>query len=471
MKKLYVVLVACLITTWLQAQVTIVASSIPANTPVADHIYISGTFNNWQQEDPAWILSEMVDGHPAITLNITSTTTIQFKFHRGTWASVEGNASGGEIGNRQHTVSPGQELRLTIQSWKDLVGGGGTGTALPSVSILSSAFAMPELNTTRRIWICLPTDYNLQPAKRYPVIYMHDGQNLFNNLTAFSGEWGIDESMRDLQQQGDRGAIVVGIDNGGGERINEYSPWVNPSYGGGKGDQYVDFLKNTLKPYIDEHYRTLPGPQATGIIGSSMGGLISMYAAAKYPGTFGKAGLLSPSFWFARQSLMSWLDEQEPEGLRCYFVAGTNESGSMVSDMTQVRNRLLARGVPAEELKLESRADGAHSEWFWRREFPAAYQWLFRDVDIPTVLDRAQASGRISVWPNPFHSSVTIGLPAGEWFKVSLTDISGRTLWQDTLPGGATTVELPSEIRAGCYLLHTESSRGIRLVSRVTKVR
>src|SRR5690606_36165183 len=144
----------------------------------------------------------------------------------------------------------------------------------------------------------LPPDYETS-AKYYPVLYMHDGQNLFDVRTSFSGEWKVDEHLDSLFLLGDPGCIVVGIDNGGTNRINEYSPWVNPQYGGGQGDQYIEFLIETLKPYIDQNYRTLPDAEHTGIMGSSMGGLISYYGGLTNQNVFGRIGAFSSSFWFS----------------------------------------------------------------------------------------------------------------------------------------------------------------------------
>src|SRR5205085_11725242 len=129
-----------------------------------------------------------------------------------------------------------QIFNLTVLSWEDISGSGPSSTAAANVQVLNTSFFMPQLNRSRKIWLYLPPDY-YTTSKTYPVLYMEDGQNLFDNATSFSGEWQIDETLNTLHSQGNYGAIVVGIDNGGGERLNEYSPWVNATYGGGQGDQ------------------------------------------------------------------------------------------------------------------------------------------------------------------------------------------------------------------------------------------
>ena len=165
-------------------------------------------------------------------------------------------------------------------------------TASFNVKVMDTAFFMPQLNRTRRIWIYLPPSYRATKIY-YPVLYMHDGQNLFDNATSYSGEWGIDEYLDSIFTLGKKEVIVVGIDNGLSKRMNEYNPYSFRQYGKGEGDEYVDFLVKNLKPFIDKHYRTLPGKKDTYIAGSSMGGLISLYAVLKYPAVFGGAGIFS----------------------------------------------------------------------------------------------------------------------------------------------------------------------------------
>jgi metallo-beta-lactamase class B len=220
--------------------------------------------------------------------------------------------------------------------------------------------------------------------RRYPVLYLQDGQNVFDEATAYSGEWGVDETLSALGATGDNAAacIVVAVDHGGERRLDEYSPWANAEMKhGGEGDAYVNFLTFTLKPYIDSHYRTQPDAAHTAIAGSSMGGLIALYAGLKYPLVFGRVGVFSPAIWFAKDSLLSYERRHRPAPLssRFYFVAGPAESETMLPLMTAARDGLLARGVPASHLLLRAPADGQHAEWFWRREFGPAYRWLLAE--------------------------------------------------------------------------------------------
>jgi enterochelin esterase-like enzyme len=150
----------------------------------------------------------------------------------------------------------------------------------------------PELENVRDLLAYLPPSYGTG-ERRYPVIYMHDGQNLFDQATSFGDEWRVDETMQEVAVGGVE-AIVIGVPNMGPERCEEYSPFVDPAQGGGCGDEYLDFVVRTVKPLVDADFRTLPEREHTGIVGSSMGGLISLYGFFREPGTFGFAGVMSP---------------------------------------------------------------------------------------------------------------------------------------------------------------------------------
>lgn len=257
-------------------------------------------------------------------------------------------------------------------------------TARPGVSVLDTAFAMPQLERTRRVWVYLPPDYATSD-RRYPVLYMHDGQNLFDAATAYAGEWGIDETLDSLHTAGDPGIIVVGIDNGRERRLDEYSPWRNERHGGGEGAAYAEWLVHTLKPFIDQRYRTLADRSNTAIAGSSMGGLISLYALLQFPEVYGRAGIFSPAFWFAPEIFDAVRASRAPyPDTRVYMVSGGRElqqgerAGVYRDDQARMQEALIAAGFRAgQQVKASVIPDGEHSEWFWRREFPAAYRWLF----------------------------------------------------------------------------------------------
>ncbi|TAE48235.1 MAG: phosphonate ABC transporter ATP-binding protein, partial [Bacteroidetes bacterium] len=327
------------------AQITLIVNQIPANTPAGATIYVAGTFNTWNPGSTPMTLTpqgEWIYTVPA------GAGTLEFKFTLGSWASVEGTAQGNFRPNRTHTFGNGDTLRLQILGWEGAGGGGSTANA--QVQVYNNAFFMPQLGRNRRIWIYLPLAYS-DTNRRFPVLYMHDGQNVFDATTAFSGEWEVDETLTRLEQAGDSGIIVVAIDNGGTERLNEYSPWINSQYGGGQGEAYVDFIAQTLKPHIDSVFRTRTSRRYTGIMGSSMGGLISQYAILRYPEVFSRAGVLSPAFWFSDSLYRFASNATHLPDARTYLLAGGQEPASVANNMQRMYDSLAVLGFSASELR------------------------------------------------------------------------------------------------------------------------
>ncbi|MEP6646305.1 MAG: alpha/beta hydrolase-fold protein [Saprospiraceae bacterium] len=429
------------------SQLTITITSIPASIPPVDSIFIAGSFNNWNPGNLAYLLTNHHDGTWSITFS-PAPGVLEYKFTQGSWAKVEGNSTGMFRPNRTYDYTGGvKSTDVTIEGWEGVTGE--THTATANVQILDENYYIPQLNRHRRIWIYLPPDYQTS-TKRYPVLYMQDGQNLFDTYYAFAGEWKIDESMNTLFDNGNYGAIVVGIDNGGGDRIDEYTPWYNPTYGGGHGEAYASFLVNTLKPHIDSLFRTRPEREYTGVGGSSLGANISMFAAVEYQDVFSKVGIFSPAFWFSDSIYQHITHTGIHQQLRIYFVAGTNESATMISDMQAVHDTLEAAGENDDEMEFLSRLDGAHSEWFWAREYPAAYDWLFGDLVLNTKRPQEKKG---SVFPNPASNLLWI---LGEESNVHVTIYSllGQIMLNENADHGNIDI---SNLPEGIYFLEMKS--------------
>jgi predicted alpha/beta superfamily hydrolase len=154
----------------------------------------------------------------------------------------------------------------------------------------------------RNLLVYTPASYARGDAC-YPVIYMQDGQNLFDPVTSFAGDWGLKTALAWASRRGAE-AIVVGIPNRGAARVDEYTPFVDPKIGGGQGERYLDDVINTVKPLVDQQFRTHADRSHTGIAGSSLGGLISLYAYFQHPSVFGFSAALSPSLWFANAAIL-----------------------------------------------------------------------------------------------------------------------------------------------------------------------
>jgi predicted alpha/beta superfamily hydrolase len=250
-------------------------------------------------------------------------------------------------------------------------------TASSNVSLLKKEFIIPNLNAiSHKVWIYLPPNYD-KSSKKYPVIYMHDAQNLFDAATSYAGEWEVDETLNKLYEKTGKGFIVVGIENGGEERLNEYTSWKNEKYGGGKGTIYVDFITKTLKPYIDDHYRTKKQQKHTGLIGSSLGGLISYYGGLQHPKTFGKIGALSTSFWFSEKVVDFTLEKGNLKNVKLFLLVGGKEGDDMDKDTQKMEKLLLKTGFKPKNLISKINPEGKHNEAFWSNEFLEVVSWLY----------------------------------------------------------------------------------------------
>ncbi len=232
-----------------------------------------------------------------------------------------------------------------------------------------------ELHVKRRIWVYLPNGYDIS-NKHYPVLYMQDGQNLFEAKTSYSGEWEIDEYLDSIDFSG----IVIGIDNGGEKRMNEYNPNNTASHGKGLGKEYLQRVVDILKPYVDAHFRTFSDAKNTAIAGSSMGGLISFYAGLYHPSVFGAVGVFSPSFWLVPnlEEQVSSLAGKPHQQQRYYFYGGGRESANLLSSMESVGEVLKEKS--ACDITFRIAEKGTHSESSWRKMFPGFYEWLMKPL-------------------------------------------------------------------------------------------
>jgi predicted alpha/beta superfamily hydrolase len=249
----------------------------------------------------------------------------------------------------------------------------------------------PQLNNQRDILVYLPKSYD-QSDKHYPVLYMQDGQNLFDAATSFAGEWQVDETMEALGREGLE-AIVVGIPNGGEKRLDEYSPFHQLRIGGGEGNKYLAFLTETVKPLIDTSFRTCPERENTAILGSSMGAYISMYGFFHNPEVFGLAGIMSPAFWFARGAMYTYVENAPFSPGKIYLDVGTREHGSGPTTMRTHSRRyyasvrrmqriLVKKGYrPRRDLLYVEEKWAGHEEQAWARRLPTAIRFLLDSAE------------------------------------------------------------------------------------------
>jgi predicted alpha/beta superfamily hydrolase len=373
MHKWLVLACICLAGT-LQAQfrVTLLIKQLPSYHQLNEPVYIAGSFNNWNPGEKTAQLDKDANGVYRISFTAPSGKQ-EYKFTRGNWDRVESDQNGKSAANRSITILSDTTIEVSILHWADhFPKKPKVSTASKNVHLVDTSFYIPQLLRYRRVLIYLPESYH-SSNKTYPVLYMHDGQNVFDEATAFAGEWGVDEALDTMSAKYGE-TIVVAIDNGNEKRINEYCPYDMSQFGKGEGHHYVDFIVHTLMPYINRHYKTKRSAKYTSIAGSSMGGLISFYALLKYPNKFGAAGVFSPAFWVAPAIKQDIEKKARKVKGRIYFFAGKQESEHMVSDLLSVFEQMTR--LSKADVTTVIRAEGKHDEATWRHEFPLFYQWL-----------------------------------------------------------------------------------------------
>ena len=238
------------------------------------------------------------------------------------------------------------------------------------------------LGNERDLIVYLPEEYLENEQKRFPVFYLHDGQNLFDGTTSYvpGMDWQVDETADKLiQDKVVEPVIIVGIYNTGEQRIDEYTPTHDDKLGGGHANLYGRMLVEEVVPFINSHYRTLQDPMQTGTGGSSLGGLVSLYLGFTYPNVFGKIAALSPSVWWNNKAILSVVAETTPKPrLKIWLDIGTRESATAVVDTEQLRDALLKKGWELNnDLHFVEARGARHNEAAWARRVGPMLEYLF----------------------------------------------------------------------------------------------
>jgi predicted alpha/beta superfamily hydrolase len=361
--------------------------AVPSNTPAGSTIYVVGNQSQVGGWDPGAVpLYKALNGRHAITLSFAPGTSLEYKLTRGSWDKVEKGPEGEEIDNRTHTTGSGFERTfVTVAKWADLDGVPATPVLTGNIEYVREVTPTDTTLKKRDVIVWLPPDYKTNPTRRYPVLYMHDGQNLMDATTGFAGEWGVDETAQQLVESGQvEPVIIVGVYNTA-DRIPEYTQVPTEKYGGGNADAYGKFLVEELKPLIDGKYRTKPEAQYTGLAGSSLGGLVSMYLGMKHSGTFNRLGVISPSVWWADRDIVTRVNALESKPpLRIWLDIGTAEGSSAaeetetVDDTRLLRDALTGKGwALGEDLKYTEVEGGKHNEKAWAARFGDILKYLY----------------------------------------------------------------------------------------------
>ena len=348
-------------------------------------VYITGNFNKWNPRDQNFLLTETIKNTYSIDIeNKNLPEIIEYKFTRGGWGNVEIDRFGNITPNRKITKESiktediVEKWRVNWAPFKD--------EFFPIVEIISEKFFIPQLNKTRKIWALLPYNYH-QSKESYPVLYLQDAQNLFNEGSAF-GNWEIDKKMSILAEYGRGDVIIIAIENGSEDRIKEYVLDYDSITENAEGKKYIRFLADTLKPYVDSVYRTKQEREFTGIGGSSLGGLVSIYSGFLYPEVYSKLMIFSPSLWLNPANDFPQMNFKNPYDIKVYLYGG-EEEGSEMTERMQLFEKTMEGWENSTsmqfEFKISINPEGKHQEFFWSQEFPRAIEWLYYDTqDDPT---------------------------------------------------------------------------------------
>jgi predicted alpha/beta superfamily hydrolase len=358
------------------SSLTIIITNIPKQkkeTPV----YMASSLNGWKEKDENCRLTKDVkDGYYKLHI-ADCPDLIEFKFTRGSWETEESNTHNEPLPNRSWKEKDGQLFYIsTIQAWKD-VPVTVMMTETINVSLWKQDLFIPQLSRNRNVWVYLPPNYDKK--KKFPVIYLHDAQNVFEATQSGFTKWQAGAALNKLYELTGWACIAVAIEHGNEHRLSEYSPWPNSEHGGGEGKAYMDFLVNTLKPLVDDNFKTIRTAQHTAIMGSSMGGLISMFAALEYGHIFGKVGVFSPSFWWGDDLYELAANQPFNNVQKLVLLAGGKESETMIADVLAMYNTLVDNDYFEHKIMLDFYEWGQHTESFWALEFDKALRFLFED--------------------------------------------------------------------------------------------
>lgn len=339
-------------------------------------VYLSGNFNQWHTQDPDFEMEKIGNGlyHFKFPADFDYPEELLYKFTKGDWSEVEIDKYGNRTENRSCRAHKGVQ-KEHVEKWRknwlpfkpDF---------LPKVQLISDGFEMPQLNKKRRIWALLPHDYD-HSQERYPVMYLQDAQNLFNEQAQF-GNWEIDKKLAVMSEYKIGKIIIIAIEHAEQDRIKEYNVG-KTILGNGEGKKYIRFITDTLKPFVDAKFRTKPEREFTGIGGSSMGGLVSIFSGLMYPEVYGKLMIFSPSLWVVPKLNFAGADFFEPHDTKIYLYAGGDESETMLRHVKQFKKNLIQHEFVADKMKikLSINMQGKHNETYWSDEFPKAMEWLF----------------------------------------------------------------------------------------------
>ncbi|PWA05959.1 alpha/beta hydrolase [Flavobacterium psychrotolerans] len=339
-------------------------------------VYISGNFNHWHTQDKKFEMEKIGNGlyHYKFPADFSYPEELLYKYTKGDWSEVEIDKYGNRTENHSCKQSSGirkDHVDKWRKNWLPF-----KPNFLPKVHLISEEFEIPQLNKTRRIWALLPHDYETS-LEHYPVMYLQDAQNLFNENAQY-GNWEIDKKLAVMSEYNIGKIIIIAIEHAEEDRIKEYNVG-KTILGVGQGKKYIRFITDTLKPFIDKKFRTKSEREFTGIGGSSMGGLVSIFSGLMYPEVYGKLMIFSPSLWVIPKRDFANIDFSESGDTKIYLYAGGDESETMIEHVKKFRKKMIKNEFVSNKMKINLSINmlGKHNETYWSDEFPKAIEWLF----------------------------------------------------------------------------------------------
>ncbi|AZI41940.1 alpha/beta hydrolase [Deinococcus psychrotolerans] len=345
---------------------------VPSTTPADADFYLQTNLSDYAPAPPDY---KFVDG--VLKADFPIGALLSYKVTRGSAESEEGDLWGERRPERQTVVQGAASHQIKVTHWRDLHGGAGR-PSTPAAGIQELTVHSPELNDDLKVLVWTPPEYAGQ-AQRLPVLYLHDGQNIFDIATSFAGEvWGADAAASQLAAEG-LPCIVVAVYVREQHRASDYVPFAIRANGfTSTAPAYQTFLTQTLKPLIDAQFRTRPEARFTAQAGSSFGGAASLYGTLTRPEVWGTCGAFSPSLWVQDFALLDFAQAHPAPELRLYVDMGTCE-GVLAEDAIAAVGEarwFAVRSAPhVAEVNLQIGQGHWHDESAWRERLPGFMRW------------------------------------------------------------------------------------------------
>lgn len=356
-------------------------------------VYITGNFNAWNPKDPNFKMTKIDNAHYFIDIADDKLPDIvEYKFTKGGWENVEIDKYDNITANKK-VKKTDKESNNKVEKWR-INWGPFKKEFFPNVELIDEAFYSPQLDKTRKVWALLPYNYH-ETEQDYPVLYLQDAQNLFNESSAF-GNWEIDKKLALLAEYGRGNLIVIAVEHGNNDRIKEYIFDNEEVTEGAEGKKYLRFITDTLKAFVDKNYRTKKDRDNTGIGGSSLGALISIYAGFLYPEVYSKLLIFSPSLWVEPNNDFPLMKFSKAFYTKVYLYGGAKEGSQMVERIEKFETALQTWELQDYfdfETKTSINDEGTHQEFYWSQEFPRAIEWLYYDtLEDPTTIKKTSTT-------------------------------------------------------------------------------